>query len=262
MIEVSAFIMGICHPQRIKFLNESLNYLDKQNFPFKQKVLAIDEFGGHTFPNEFKMELESRGWTILIDNHRSRTKSMDHAFNIITSDYIFYNEDDVKATIPKIEDLTKIFNNTKVGNRECGMISLTLGGSSNHFPANEYGDLKEIKNNVLLQNNDYLIFRRLEEKKNDYFFEFPGLIIKTKLFKECHRIAKKFFVNEQIERGLTKAWFSSMLNDNYYKCSVAKNNIYEIIDTSPADSTAKCRLLENLDENQGSSPFGGNHSYV
>lgn len=261
MIEVTAFVMGICAPERLKYLNDTLTYMDSQNFPFKKKILAIDEFGGHTFPREMKFHFENKGWTILIDSHRSRKLSMDHAFQHIDTEYVFYNEDDVQVTLPNIEDLNKIFAKTKVNDRECGMISLTLGGSISHFPANEYGDLNLVKDNVLLENDNYLIFRRLEEKRNDFFFEFPALFIKTKLFKECHRVATKFFSGQQVEMGLTSAWFSSFQNEKYYKCSLAKKDIYGIVCDDPLTVFKKSRLIECLDPQQGSSPVGGNHVY-
>lgn len=260
-ISVSAFIMGICHPQRIEYLKKSLGYLDKQKSPFKQKILAIDEFDGYTFPKDLKDELEKRGWTILIDNYRSRIKSMDHAFNVINTEYIFYNEDDVQVALPRIEDLTKIFKDTEVDGRESGMISLTLGGSKSHFPKQQYGDLDSVKDNILLEKGDYLVFRRLEQKRNDYFFEFPALFIRSDLFKLCHESAKKHYSGLQVEMGLTKAWFREKLDRMYYKCSLCKKDILNIVSHKPLEIFNKARLITCLDPNQGSSPFGGNHAY-
>lgn len=261
MIDITAFIMGTCHPTRISWLKETINHMDEQNFPFVKKILAVDQFHGHTFPHDFRDELVNRGWIVIIDSHMSRVKSMDNAFKFIDSEFIFYNEEDVKATLPNIGDLDYMFNTLDYNGKKCGMVSLTLGGSSNHFPANEYGDLKEIKNNLLLQNENYLIFRRLEEKRDAHFFEFPGLFIRKNLFIDCHETAKNLFPHRQIEQGLTLAYFKNGYDNQYIKTSVAKNNIYEIIDTSPNDFISKCRLLENLDPQQGNSGLGGNHNY-
>jgi hypothetical protein len=253
--------MGICQPQRIAYLKKTLSYLDGQKFPFSQKVLAIDEFDGYTFPKNLKTQLGKRGWTVLIDSHRSRIKSMDHAFSAINTDYVFYNEDDVQATLPKISDLTRVFDEIKVKDRECGMISLTLGGSKSHFPANKYGDLDKVKENILLENKEYLVFRRLEEKRNEWFFEFPALFIKTKLFKICHEVAKKKYHNAQVEMGLTKAWFGEKLDKKYYKCSLCKKDILHVVGDNPLEIFKKSRLITTLDPNQGNSPFGGHHAY-
>lgn len=257
----SAFIMGICNPQRIKYLKKSLSYLDGQKFPFKQKILAIDEFGGYIFPHYLKKQLEKRRWTVLIDSHRSRAKSMDHAFSTIKSDYIFYNEDDVSAFLPKISDLKNIFDNTVIEGRKCGMISLTLGGSKSHFPANQYGDLDKVAKNIILRNKSYLAFRRLEKERNDFFFEFPALFIKTDLFRLCHQTAKKKYSGLQVEMGLTKAWFDQKLDKKYFKCSLCKDEILNVVSDNPLKVFNHSRLITLLDPNQGSSPFGGNHAY-
>lgn len=260
MLNITAFIMTVCAPQRIEWLKESLDNLDSQNFPFVKKIVAADEFNGHKFPLDLKSELESRGWIVLIDNHKSRVKSADHVFSLIDSDYIFYNEEDVQAIMPKMEDLTTLFE-TKIDGRECGMCSLTLGGSLSHFPENQYGDLDKVKDNIILSTENYLIFRRLEEFKNSWFFEFPALIIKTSLFKECHRVAKKYFPNSQIEMGLTNAYFKALFNEKYYKCSVAKHDILNIVCDNPLKVFHDSRLIKCLDPQQGSSPHGGGHTF-
>lgn len=260
-MNITALILGICPPQRLLWLKQSVNFLDKQNFPFVKKIIAVDEFRGYKMPHKLKQYFESKGWLVLVDSHMSRTKSMDHAFSLIDSEYIFYNEDDVMATMPRIEDLTKIFTEIKDARRTCGMLSLTLGGSKSHFPKNKYGDLNKVKDNILLQNDDYLVFKRLEKDRNDWFFEFPALFIKTDLFRLCHSRAKKTFPGMQVEMGLTKAWFKEKLEKKYFKCSLCKYEILNIVCDKPLEVFHNARLISCLDPNQGASPFGGNHSY-
>jgi hypothetical protein len=141
------------------------------------------------------------------------------------------------------------------------MVSLTLGGSTNHFPDEQYGDLKESEKNILYSSERWFAFKRLEIFKNDYFFEFPGLFIRTDLFKNTHESAKKFS-NMQIEKGLTKAYFDEKFQENYFKCSIAKNNFKDLLNSKePSRIFYESRLLQNLDPNQGNSQFGGGHNY-
>lgn len=261
MINITALILGICPPQRLKWLKQTVDHMDKQKFPFVKKIIAVDEFRGYKMPSRLKKHFEENGWLVLVDSHMSRTKSMDHAFSLIDSEYIFYNEDDVQVNLPRIKDLSTIFRDTKVKNRECGMLSLTLGGSTSDFPKNKYGDLNLVHENILLEKKDYLVFRRLEKKRDNYFFEFPALFIKTDLFKICHETAKKKFTKKQVEMGLTKAWLKEKIDKKYYKCSLCKKDILHIVGDHPLEILMKSRLIKTLDPNQGSSPFGGNHAY-
>lgn len=260
-IDITAFILGICPQQRLNWLKQTVDYLDEQEFPFARKIIAVDEFHGHTMPKNLKKHFESKGWIVLIDAHMSRTKSMDHAFSMIDSEYTFYNEDDVLATMPDIADLTTIFRDRLVDKKQCGMLSLTLGGSKSHFPKKKYGDLNLTHKNILLENEKYLVFRRLEKKRDDYFFEFPALFIRTELFKRCHETAKKRYPGIQVEKGLTKAWFKEKLDKKFYKCSLCKHDILGIVCDHPLEVFMKSRLITTLDPNQGNSPVGGNQAY-
>lgn len=259
MIDITAFIMGTCHPQRLAWLEESVDHLDSQAFPFIKKILAIDQFNGWTFPERLIEKYTNSGWTLQIDSHRSRKLSTTKVLDQIDSEYVFYNEEDVKANLPKIEDLEIVFN-TELGKRKCGMISMTLGGTRFDAASNFIGDLAFMNDNTILANQDYLFFDRLEAYRSPYFFEFPGLFIRTTLFKECHKIACNYS-GEQVEAALTRAWFSLGYNFKYYKTSVAKSGALDVLLTEPSKVNSHCRLLDNLDPNQGSSPFGGVHNY-
>lgn len=259
-MDISLFLMTVCHPQRLNWLVENVTSINSQNFYFKNKYIFADEFNGWKFPVSLKQKLELLGYEVFIDSHKSRIKSMDHAFSVIKTEYVFYNEEDVISIFPQQEEVHKIFN-IQDEDRRCGMISLTLGGSTNHFPEGKYGDLREAKNNIIYSSKDWFAFKRLEEHKNDYFFEFPGLFIRTELFKETHEAAKKFN-NSQIEVGLTKGYFDKKFEQKFFKCSIAKNNFNYLLESSePVNVFYKSRLLNNLDPNQGSSPFGGGHNY-
>lgn len=259
--DITALILGISPPQRLKWLKQTVDYMDQQKFPFVKKIIAIDEFRGDKMPLKLKKHFEKNGWIVLVDSHMSRAKSMDHAFSMIDSEYIFYNEDDVLVNLPKAKDLKKIFKDINVKNRECGMVSLTLGGSKSHFDKNKYGDLDKVKENILLENKNYLVFRRLEKKRDDFFFEFPALFIRTELFKKCHETAKNKYPGLQVEMGLTKAWFKNKLDRKFYKASLCKKGILNVVGDHPLQVFIRSRFITTLDPNQGNSPIGGNHSY-
>jgi hypothetical protein len=257
-MKITAFIMGIAHPQRLEWLRQTLNYMDMQNFPFEKKIVSIDQFSGHVAPPQLVEELQSKGWVVLLDSHRSRILSMERAFGEIDTEYIFYNEDDVMAHLPRAEDLEYVFK-ARIDGRECGMISMTLGGTQYDAPTQNLGDLKFMHDNKIMESEEYIIFRRLEEYKNAWFFEFPGLWIKTKLFKDCHARARG--TGKQIEEGLTRAYFDASYEEKYYKSSICTKNALSILLEDGAKVNSHCRLLTNLDPAQGNSPLGGHHWY-
>lgn len=257
-MKITAFIMGIAHPDRMRWLLETITHMDQQNFPFAKKIVSIDQFDGHTVDFSTIKSLEDNGWVVLIDNFKSRIASMDRAFNLFDTEYVFYNEDDVKANLPKIEDLEFTFNH-EIDGRKCGMISMTLGGTQFDSASNFIGDLKFMEDNKIMGNDEYLIFRRMEEFRNDWFFEFPGLFIRTDLFKTCHESAKGR--RKQIEQSLTDSYFNNWYDKIYYKCSIAKSNALDILLSEPSKVNSDCRLLENLDPHQGNGYFGGLHLY-
>jgi hypothetical protein len=257
-IDVTAYIMGIAHPKRLEWLKITVDYMDQQMFPFKNKIISIDQFNGYTVPLEVTKYFEKSGWTVLLDSHKSRIASMDRAFSIIDTEYMFYNEDDVMAKMPDINDLTKVFEK-EIGGRKCGMISMTLGGTQYDAKSGNIGDLKHMMENVIIKSDEYVIFRRLEEFKNAWFFEFPGLWIKTDLFKNCHNKSKG--LGGQIEQSLTRTYINNGYINNYYKCSIAKTNALDTLLLDGSKVNTHCRLLTNLDPSQGNSPLGGNHFY-
>jgi hypothetical protein len=82
-----------------------LDSVDPIQSIFNKKILAIDEFNGHVFPQPFKKKFTTKGWDILIDNHMSRTKSMLNAVRAAESDWVFYTEDDIVLELPSDFDL-------------------------------------------------------------------------------------------------------------------------------------------------------------
>ena len=259
-MNITAFIMGICPKQRLDWLDKNITYLESQQFPFEEKILAIDQFNGNIFPKELEEKYIKLGWKLLIDSHHSRAKTMSNALSEVKTPYIFYNEDDVLSTMPKIEDIERCFN-IKIEERECGMISMALGGTNFEAKDNYIGDLEFIDKNTIVDSDTYKIFKRLESTANSYFFEFPGLFIKTELFKKCHQDSLTRFKGHQIEQGLTLAYFKNRFQKKFNKASICKENALEILKSDPFKLNSHCRLLKDLDPLQGNNPHGGNLIY-
>lgn len=257
-MEITAFLMGTAHPHRLSWLKENIDYLDSQNFPFAKKLLSIDQFNGHYIQESDVKLFESKGWIVLVDSYGSRVASLSRALDNINTEFIFYNEDDVLSTMPKIDDLEKVFN-TVVNGRMCGMISMTLGGIKFDASSKFIGDLKHINENVILSADEYDIFLRMEEYRNDVFFEFPGLFIRTEIFKRSHQEA--LVIRGWIETALTSGYFSNGFDKIYYKASVCKKNALDILNEDASLVNSHCRLLTNLDPRQGNGGLGGGHYY-
>ena len=64
-INVTAYVSGIAHPQRMEWLRKTIDHMDSQEFPFRRKILTIDQFDGHTVKTEELTHFISRGWRIF-----------------------------------------------------------------------------------------------------------------------------------------------------------------------------------------------------
>jgi len=95
---------------------------------------------------------------------KSRIKATDLFFEDDGTDIIFYNEEDVKATLPNYNKLKEAFN-TEYDNRKCGIISMTLGGTQYDAPSGNIGDLELIENNIILRDKERkaIFVQRLEK---------------------------------------------------------------------------------------------------
>ena len=259
-MNITAFIMGICPPQRLDWLKLTIDDIDSQNFPFVKKIIAIDEFDGYKFSENLIEYYNRKGWDVLIDSHRSRKLTMDRAFAMIDSEWIFYHEDDVMVKLPEYSIINKIVSMKDENNRDCGMISMNIGGSVYDAPTNNYGDIIHMNENTLYEKEgEMIIFKRLEKYMNYWFFCFPALFIRKDIFLKCHNDANKSM--EQIEMGLTTAYLRNKFHRKFFKCTVAKHNTLELVLSDPYN-IQKCDFLTILDPNQGVNPHGGGHHYI
>lgn len=258
-MKIKACIMSIAHPKRLLWLHETIKHIEEQKFPFYKKVIVIDQFDGFKVPDFLNQKLIDWGWEVKKVALRSRVQSMDLFFEDDGTDVIFYNEEDVKATLPDYKFLTNMFE-TSIENRKCGIVSLSVGGMECDYSKRQIGDLAFCEKNKIYSSESYYSFLRLEDYKSKWFFEFPGLFVIQDIFEKCHKKAKEY-INFQVEMGLTKAYFELNFDKIYFKSSVCKNNLLEVSNSNPSEINNLCRLLTNLDPNQGNSPLGGHHTY-
>ena len=256
-LSYTCFINGIAHETRQKWAIECANYIDKQNFGFDKKIVCFDEFNENKVSENTKNILKNNGWEILIVNFHSRSQTLKHVLDSEKNDVFVYVEDDVLVDMPKKEDTDKAFEEF-YGERRCGMISMSVGGGGYDWPSGNWGDLKFIEKNNIIKNNQYEFFIRDENYKTDYFFEFPVIFIKTHIFKTCIETIISSYKNIQIETALTKAWFSKNFDSDYFKCSVIKNNSFNILEKNMKDIT-NIVFLKFLDADQGNNFWGGNN---
>lgn len=257
----ASMVLAVCHPQKLVWVKQVLDSFDSsETFKFDKKTIAIDEFNGWRFPNTLHENCRRAGWVVVKDNHKSRPKSMIHAMKFIRQDVVFYHEDDVLVNFPARADVEKIFSLKSPDGRECGICSLNIGGTEAWFSGHSgVGDLELVEKNTLEKFENYFCFLRSEEMRDPHFFEFPGMFVRTDILNKLLAHAMVNCTQMQIEKGLTKAWFDLGFDKKYFKCSVAKNNLPEIVRTAPKEIFKQCRLLTNLDPMQGNSGYFGSH---
>jgi len=248
-------LMGICHPGKLAYLNQSLDSVDPIQSIFNKKILAIDQFNGHVFPQPFKKKFTTKNWQILIDNHSSRPKSVLHALNESESDWVFYTEDDIVLQIPNDFDLNKF--DIEIDDRKLGMLSLNYGGGELNFKNKDLADLSYLEKNIYVSDEKLICFVRDEELNDGHFFEFPGVFVKKELFKACIEDCLKNYVGHQIERALTFSWFNLKYHEKYYKASVLRKEFLEYRYDYSVISLNKGRFFEAIDPLQGQFAYGG-----
>lgn len=249
-------VMGICHPTKLTYLNQSLDSVDPIQNIFNKKILAIDQFNGNVFPKPFKNKFEPKNWHIIIDNHMSRSKSLLNAIRASESEWVFYTEDDIVLELPANFDLNNFIK--IVDGREPGMFSLTFGGTKHDLSKNDVGDMAFAEENEIYSDDQLFCFRRLEETKDDFFFEFPGLFIRRDLFEKCLTHCMENNNKCQIEFGLSLSWFELHLYKNYYKASILKRDFLNYRNSNAMDILHKGRFFKIIDPLQGQFAYGGN----
>jgi len=200
-LSFSCFIIGTTLPHRMENMLTTLKTIDSNNFPFNVKTLSLDDFG-----DGIKVEVEeytkANNWLILNDPGNGMVKNQIKALNKIETEWVLYCEDDVIIEkLPTIEQIELLLNK----NSKVGIISMTGGGYNNHI--NHDRILDNIKKDVIKVGDDDIFWFRDSSLSNAWFFEFPSMFVKTKIFKNCIDTSLTNFKSIQIEQSYTKSYF-------------------------------------------------------
>lgn len=254
-MKYACLIMGTTAPARLKWLEQSLDFLDQQSWPFDEKLLVLDNIGDGFASADLIHSLRDRGWKILEKQAKSKAKCLQEALATLTSDIVFYNEDDILVRMPSFVVIEALFRSNSP-NRVIGMASLNLGGSITDFRNKVFGDLEDIGEREVYSEEGLMVFRREEWQRNLWFFEFPGLFIRRELFSQC---IEPDTINHQVEIALTKKWFDLGLDKSYIKVSIAKSNLPSVIDQLRQqfdnELLETTKFIRMMDENQGDAKF-------
>jgi len=256
MNTVCALVMGICPAQRLEWLKECINHLEKQPFDFERKIVALDEFKGNFATEDIKTFLKEKNWEVKIFQYHSRSRTMQEVFKEIKEDCIFYIEDDVLLDLPPKEEVMGLFD-IMDGDRMCGYVSPQVGGGMYCSGNKIWGDVEFIEQNTLYKSENLLAFKRLEEYKTNFFITFPCALIKTSIFNNCLNTAIDMFKGRQIEEALTAAYFFNQTDKDYYKVSICRPDTVQKLKENMKNERI-CGFYQTLDPAQGNNFSGGN----
>jgi hypothetical protein len=220
---------------------------------------VFDEFNGYKVTSDIKLFLQERKWEYKIVDYHSRSKTMQETLADITEEYIYYIEDDVLLDLQSKQELLSLFD-IKSNGRSCGHISPQIGDGRFCATNKIWSDVEFLKENTLYKSNNFLAFERLEKYKTDYFITFPCALFRTNILKQCVDVAIHLFKGEQIESGITRAYFKLGLDETFYKTTICRPDTYEkLLDNM--SNERDCGFVHTLDPNQGRGldTFGGNY---
>ena len=230
--------------KRPEWLDATIKSIDELDFKFNEKLLSVDEFDGYHLTSDIIEKYRGSGWVVDVVSLKSKEKCIKRLTDMTSSDYVFYAEDDV--LINNIPSNVCDILNTVVDGRECGMLSMNLGGSLLDYP-NHMGDLPYWLDNIIYSDNNIVSFRRLESQKSRWFFEFPSVFIKTNLLKKLISIGG--LTNNNIEEGLTSRWFSNGLGNSevsYWIELLEKSKLYKILDPNQGGANINLNIINNV----------------
>lgn len=256
MNTVCALIMGICPSQRLEWLKECINHLEKQPFKFDRKIVVLDEFSGNITTEDIKQFLKNKNWEFKIVQYHSRSKTMQEVLKEINEDCVFYIEDDVLLDLPPKEEVMNLFD-IMVDDRMCGYVSPQVGGGQYCSGRKIWGDVEFLEKNCVYKSDNFLAFRRMEEYKTNYFITFPCALFRTTILKECINTAIQIFKGMQIEEALTSAYFFNQIDKDYYKVSICRPDTKQKLNEDMKNERM-CGFYKTLDPNQGNNFSGGN----
>jgi hypothetical protein len=264
-------LLAICHPDKLKMLEEVIPSYNNISHMFGEKFLMVDEFSGMSFPDELLDRFTNMGWTVKKVQNHSRTKTMLECLEYIKSDWVFYSEDDIVIDLYPEFDFDKIkfemHDDGYYGPRALGMLSLSFGGTIHDLAKGDLGDLEHYKKNTVYRDGKSVCFARIDQMRDSWFFEFPTIFIRKEILQTCLEHAHAFYSGLQIEMSLTKAWFGTEIESRfekniplmYYKASILRSEIDDI-PGDPMRLIDDSRFFKIIDPTQGRSNYGGNHN--
>lgn len=200
-LNFSCFVIGTTLVHRVENMLVTLKSIDLNNFPFKTKILSLDDFG-EGIREDIKSYTELNNWVILNEPRKGMVQNQIKALNKIETDWVLYCEDDVIVEkLPTIEQIEDLLNK----NNKVGIISLTGGGYNDNI--NQTKILDNIKKDFIKVGDDDIFWFRDPSLSNAWFFEFPSMFVKTKIFKNCIDTSLNKFKSIQIEQSYTKSYF-------------------------------------------------------
>lgn len=252
--------------KRLEWLDKSIGSIDSLDFKFEEKIISIDEFDGFTISDADVKRYSDNGWIVDKVSVKNKHTSFKHAVDLSKGDYIFYTEDDI--IINKIPSDIKDILSIKKESKNCGILSMNLGGSNLDYPRH-LGDMPYWLENVIYEKNNLISFIRLETEASKWFIEFPSVFFNKELISNL--LDTTIIQNNVIEETLTSNFFNNFHNNKYYKASICYNKIKEIIILLSNNKEVSfwneklesVKLYKLLDQNQGGANINLNEiNYV
>lgn len=206
---------------------QTIKSIDKQNFPFKNKIISIDDFGIPLF-SELSDYLTQNNWVCKLHERVGMCENILIGLEECESDWVLYSEDDVIVnSLPNINDFEKIQNKL---DKKLGVLSL-LSSRGTGFLNDRFSTFKDeicnVKNYVI--DDNFNAWVRNEKTVDDYFIEFPITFMETNLMKQLFETANNNFQGYQIEQGLTKSFVEGGFINDYVKVNYLKPVDFNII---------------------------------
>jgi hypothetical protein len=217
--DVSCFIIGTTLPNRQENMINTMKSIDKENFLFKTKILSLDDFG-EGLSKEVESYVSLNEWKLIIEKREGMVKNQIRALQHIDTEWVLYCEDDVIIEkIPKVEQINKLLSYKN----KAGIISFNGGGYNAYNDRNFEKIIHNLKNEVIDVGEDEVFWFRDPLLANEWFFEFPVMMVKKEILSDCIKTSLENFKNIQIEQSYTKSYFYLNFDKKYEKYTWSRN---------------------------------------
>lgn len=262
-MKISAVITTVNHKHKQPMAMKVCDSLTSTGFIFDEKIVSIDYINSDKYDEDIASYFEHHNWKIKKSLYGSRIDTLIDLMRYFVennTDFVLHAEDDILVDyLPTRNDLEGLLLLAK-NNQTCGQLTLSLGGSTFKCEGGDDGDLYDIENEKIFENEKILIFRRKEENASSFFFELGTMFIRPKIMLMCLEYAKKNFSNMQIEQAQTRAWFDLNIPSIFYRATLCKPQVQKYWKNDTWKVDGECRFITILDPNQGASLYGGKHS--